>query len=127
MLMRALLVLLLLPGLLMPVALQVCVCATADGLCCGTNECCCSALPLEPEGSTSISAGDQCQGCIELANQDGGQRLSQQNDSPVQDFAAIAPVTTAQPSSAWQISASKIERATTLAPPRVLASIPLRI
>jgi|GEM_PF-4842956 hypothetical protein len=127
MLMRALLILLLLPGLLMPVALQVCVCAAADDGCCGTNECCCSALPLEPEGSTSISSGDRCQGCIELANQDGGQRLSQHGDSPVQDFAATAPVAIAQPIAALQVSASKVERASALAPPRVLATVPLRI
>lgn len=126
---RTLLIILLIPGLLLPVTLQICVCAAEADLCCGEDTvCCCAGNPALDASSASFSADERCAGCVELGMHDGGQRLTAPGSIPLPEMSAVA----AEP---WTVGAlfartsvtALFQPATGLAPPCTSAPVPLRI
>lgn len=126
---KKLLILLLLPGLLLPVTLQICVCAADAGLCCGEEvACCCSGIPAEDDSSATISADERCAGCVDIGTHDGGLRLTAPASTPLPEMSApsVEPWALAALSMRTPVDSTSLP-ASALAPPPCIAAIPLRI
>ncbi len=126
---RTLLIILLIPGLLLPATLQICVCAAEADLCCGADQaCCCSGNPALDSSMATFSADERCVGCVELGLHDGGFRVTAPGSVPLPDMSAVvAEPWTANSFVPRTCVAESLLPAAGLAPPRTSAPVPLRI